>query len=199
METLLTTTHCHITIQARTEDVPRFTSLLQAGILLPVRRGSSIGAFLGALPGFTAEYITEQVQTIFLDGTATDDMETPIDGTTPVLAISAAMPGLAGAIFRRNSLHAALRTVKPHNKASTADENVTVTLKLFNAIARDRGEKLLRQGVHMKAKNFAQFLDNRAPLLSLLTGVAVEGTAIPSSKLIEILPQHDTIHIKLTS
>jgi len=199
MDTLLTNPHCHITIQTSTEDVSRFTSLLQAGILLPVQRGSSIGAFLGGLPGFTAEYITEQVQTIFLNGTATDDMETPLDSAEPVLAISAAMPGLAGAIFRRNSLHAALRTVKPKDKDYTADENVTVTLKLFNAIARDRGEKLLRQGVHMKAINFAQFLDNRTPLLSLITDVAIEGTSVPNSRLIETLPQLDTIHITFTS
>jgi hypothetical protein len=39
-----------------------------------------------------------------------DDLETVVDGSSPVIAISGAMPGLAGAIFRKNSFHAALRT-----------------------------------------------------------------------------------------
>ena len=110
------------------EDIDRFTSLLQAGILIPAVRGVSIGAFLESLPGFTADYITDQVQTIFLNGTATDDMETPMEGDNPVLAISAAMPGLAGAIFRRNSLHAALRTVKATIANNSATDEITVTL-----------------------------------------------------------------------
>lgn len=184
-----------LSLRTSLETMPRFTSLLQGGILVPAARGVSIGAFLEALPGFTSDYITEQVQTIFLNGTATDDMETPMDGDTPVLAISAAMPGLAGAIFRRNSLHAALRTVKEKVKQSSNADEITVTLKLFNAIARDRGIRLLHDGVTMKSSNLADFLANRVPLKELITSAVVNGEQIPSDALAEVLPTLNTIHL----
>jgi hypothetical protein len=177
------------------EAMDRFTSLLQAGIIVPAGRGISIGAFLEALPGFTADYITEQVQTIFLNGTATDDMETPLEGDAPVLAISAAMPGLAGAIFRKNSLHAALRTVKKTSESNSKTDEISVTLKLFNAIARDRGMQLLQNGVKMKAANVSAFLANRAPLMELLLEVEVNGQQTSSASLAQLLPTFDTIEL----
>ncbi|SHO51671.1 hypothetical protein SAMN02745220_04142 [Desulfopila aestuarii DSM 18488] len=183
------------TLYTTIEAIDRFTSLLQTGIIVPAARGVSIGAFLEALPGFTANYITEQVQTIFLNGTATDDMETPLDGDAPVLAISAAMPGLAGAIFRRNSLHAALRTVKKTMKSNSATDEITVILKLFNAIARDRGVQLLQNGVIIKAANVTAFLANRAPLMQLLLDAEVNGNQTSSSSLAHLLPTFDTIKL----
>jgi len=177
------------------EDIDRFTSLLQAGILIPAVRGVSIGAFLESLPGFTADYITDQVQTIFLNGTATDNMETPIEGDSPVLAISAAMPGLAGAIFRRNSLHAALRTVKATIANNSTTDEITVTLKLFNAIARDRGVRLLHNGVRIKASNLTAFLANRTPLMESIKYAEINGKSIPSKNIPEILSTLDTLQL----
>ncbi len=87
-----------------------FTTVLQSGIELKTRRGVSLAKFLNTFPGFTAEYLADTVQTIFLNGTAVDDLSLQLTGNNPVLALSAAMPGLAGAIFRRNSFHSALRT-----------------------------------------------------------------------------------------
>jgi len=177
------------------EDIDRFTSLLQAGILIPAVRGVSIGAFLESLPGFTADYITDQVQTIFLNGTATDDMETPMEGDNPVLAISAAMPGLAGAIFRRNSLHAALRTVKATIANNSTTDEITVTLKLFNAIARDRGVRLLHNGVTIKASNLTAFLANRTPLMESIKLAEINGKSIPAENIPEILSTLDTLQL----
>src|SRR5665647_491591 len=81
-----------------------FASLLQHGILLPVDRPVALLPFLLALPGFDAEYIENTVQTIFINGVAVDSLDRSLPaGST--LALSAAMPGLAGAIFRRQGLH----------------------------------------------------------------------------------------------
>jgi hypothetical protein len=187
-----------LTISTTPEAIGGFTSLLQAGIFVPAVRGVSIGLFLEALPGFTADYINDQVQTIFLNGTATDDMETPLDGDNPVLAISAAMPGLAGAIFRRNSLHAALRTVKKTTESRSAADEITVTLKLFNAIARDRGIQLLEGGVRIKASSLAAFLNNRTPLMASIRKARLSGETIAPARLPEILSAQATLQFTLS-
>ncbi len=186
-----------LTLRTAPDGADGFTTLLQTGVHIATDRGISIGGFLKGLPGFTAEYITDQVQTIFLNGTATDDMETPLDGVNPTLAVSAAMPGLAGAIFRRNSLHAALRTVKLTERSSAAGGSVTVNLKLFNAIARDRGSELLRRGVTVKAVNLARFLDSRGTVAEQIIDIDLQGKRIAKDDLEQALSGLDTIHLTL--
>lgn len=176
--------------------MPGFTSLLQAGIQLRTERGTSIGAFLNRLPGFTSDYISEVVQTIFLNGTATDDMETPLDTDAPVLAISAAMPGLAGAIFRRNSLHAALRTVTHGADVHQRGGTITVTLKLFNAIARDRGVELLAGGVTIKADSLSRFFDSHEDISRQILAIELDGAATPLPELKAQLQRHDALFLR---
>lgn len=184
-----------LVLQVPTEKVWMFTSLLQAGIHITAASGTPIGVFLEQLPGFSEEYIVDQVQTIFLNGTATDDLKTPLAGEKPVLAISAAMPGLAGAIFRKNSLHAALRTTTESQDTTLDKQKLTVCLKLFNAIARDRGEELLRRGVVMESGSVIQFLTTRSTLLANITGITIDNEAISESELISRLEQSDRLNI----
>lgn len=191
------TTMPRLTFQITPDTIDMFTSLLQAGILVPTAQGNSIGAFLESLPGFTADYITDQVQTIFLNGIATDDMTTVLTGENPVLAISAAMPGLAGAIFRKNSLHAALRTTQSKQEHASSGSKVTVTLKLFNSIARDRGAKLLRQGVTLGAAGIVKFLNSRSTASALILTVKIEGKDIPKDDMMTSLSALDTVHLTL--
>ncbi len=179
------------------EKIDMFTSILQAGIKIPTHNGNSIGVFLEALPGFTADYITDAIQTIFLNGTATDDLETPLDGQNPVLAISAAMPGLAGAIFRKNSLHAALRTTKKDSVVASKCSQITVTLKLFNSIARDRGTQLLHNGIEIDAVNISRFLETRNTLPALIHSITLGETTIPADELLQVLSSLKTVHLTI--
>ncbi len=187
----------HLSLTLAPDKIEMFSTLLQAGILIPVSYGTTIGLFLQSLPGFSLEYITEEVQTIFLNGTATDDLETPLEGKTPVLAISAAMPGLAGAIFRKNSLHAALRTTKNNQVSDPIENTVTVKLKLFNAIARDRGTELLRQGITITSVNLINFLTSRATLLPMITLVSLENKQISKDELLTTLSSMEMVQISL--
>lgn len=185
-----------IRFQTTADTIDKFTSLLQAGILVPARPGVTIGEFLKSLPGFTEDYITDQIQTIFLNGTATDNMETPMEGDNPTLAISAAMPGLAGAIFRRNSLHAALRTVKNRIESHSTTDRIVITLKLFNAIARDRGAQLLKEGVTMKSNTLSAFLANRTPLQTHIANIHINGDQVPFARLTETLSKFESLHLR---
>lgn len=186
-----------LVLQVPTENIWMFTSLLQAGVHIAAEAGTSIGVFLEELPGFSEEYIVDQVQTIFLNGTATDDLETPLTEEKSVLAISAAMPGLAGAIFRKNSLHAALRTTKNSEQTTFDKREITVCLKLFNAIARDRGEEMLRRGVIMESSAIRQFLTTRSSLLQHTTSITINDKSMTEPELLSHLEDTDKLKIQV--
>lgn len=177
-----------------------FATVFQGGVSMRITSGMPLGAFLGSLPGFTMDYIADDIQTIFLDGTAIDDLQTPIDGDNPVLALSAAMPGLAGAILRRNSFHAALRTttVRP---ADHHDRGlITVTLKLFNSIARDRGPALLAGGVSIDAHKLLDFFTTHSTLLTDGYHYRWQGESISAAELPGLLArQAGAVQLKLRS
>jgi hypothetical protein len=175
--------------------LPLFTTILQSGIEIRSESGTSLGRFLNSLPGFSADYLAEVVQTIFLNGTAIDDLTTPLTGDRAVLALSAAMPGLAGAIFRKNSFHAALRTVTGAKTRDASQGAVIVTLKLFNSIARERGEDLLRQGVCLKARILADFLERRPELRQGIRAVRLDGQNLEPADLSRILAERPCIHL----
>lgn len=144
--------------------LPSFTTLLQSGIKIAIPGKQSLLQILATLPGFTLDYLGTTVQTIFYNGIPLDDLQkVPADGA--VIALSAAMPGLAGAIFRKQSIHAALRSVAKEAPGTSPHDSTAITLKLFNHIALDRGEELLARGITIPAEVFANFLNKRPYLL----------------------------------
>ena len=184
------------------EALPLFATVLQSGIEVKTRQGETLAKFLNTFPGFTAEYLTNVVQTIFLNGTAVDDLSLPLNGRHPVLALSAVMPGLAGAIFRKNSFHAALRTEKKSLRSPTQGaDSLFVTLKLFNSIARDRGPELLQAGCIMAAELLLGFLLKRPQLMQQILQVRwkVQGIEreITTAELLRVLPEFSMIQLKI--
>jgi hypothetical protein len=185
-----------VEIRVHADSINRYTTLFQMGVNIETQGNTSIGSFLNRLPGFTTEYIDNRVQTIFLNGSAIDDLQTPLTGTHPVLAISAAMPGLAGAIFRRNSLHAALRSDCADNLVPIGhDETVTVTLKLFNMIAREKGTDLLAQGVGCTGAQMAHFFTDNPMLVSTITQSFLAGREVAREDLMKYLDRLDAIRL----
>jgi hypothetical protein len=183
-------------IRVRADSINRYTAILQTGVSVETPGPVSIGVFLHRLPGFTMDYIDKRVQTIFLNGSAIDDLETPLTGAHPVLAISAAMPGLAGAIFRRNSMHAALRSESDHPTMSSAQsETVTVTLKLFNMIATEKGAGILARGVGCTRAQLADFFTDHPKLVASITQSFLAGQAVDRDDLMQRLNRLDDIHL----
>lgn len=182
------------------EAVLLFTTVLQSGIEIKTGQGQTLANFLNKFPGFTAEYLANTVQTIFLNGTAVDDLSQFFTGHRPVLALSAAMPGLAGAIFRKNSFHSALRT-EPKSLQSTAkgQNSLFVTLKLFNSIARDRGQELLEAGVCLRADLFKSFLTKRPNLMQSIVKICLAEKEINIGELLRILPEFSRFNLKIVS
>jgi hypothetical protein len=185
-----------LALKVKPGSLPLFTTVLQSGIEVITTGGETLGRFLSSFPGFTADYLADTVQTIFLNGTAVDDLTTPLAGDNPVLALSAAMPGLAGAIFRKNSFHAALRTeTKVLADKSAGQNSLTVTLKLFNSIAKDRGAELLHQGVCIQAGVLGGFLAGRPNLVEDITQIQLNETVVDKTDLDRVLAGQTKVNL----
>ena len=180
--------------------IERFTTLLQSGIKLPVASGLSVGVFIDSLPGFDIDYVSDIIQTIFLDGNAIDDLEHPLTRQDHVLALSAAMTGLAGAIFRRNSLCAALRTrsdtVRTNNESN---HKLFILLKLFNVIAVEKGGGLLQSGGIFKGEALLSFFKQRQTLLESIISFHIDGKNKDVKDLLSSLSSKKQYYLKINT
>ncbi|AGF77935.1 hypothetical protein UWK_01374 [Desulfocapsa sulfexigens DSM 10523] len=185
----------HITLTVESGSLPRFTTLLQSGIYLEVNQGTSIGDLLFALPGFSVEYVKSRVQTIFLNGLPADNLEQHLWGQQVVLAISAAMPGLAGAIFRKGGVHSSLRTETATEPSGVKrdDQPVQVRLKLFNMIAVEKGVELLEKSCVVASVSLKKFLAYRPPLLAAIQTITLNGKDLGSDTVTSHLESDDKI------
>lgn len=118
-------------------DMPRsrFLTLLQQGVGVPGRIGASLREFLIQDLGVDPDYVVGDLQTVFLDSQPVDDFDSTHIRDGCVLALSGAMPGLAGATLRRGGYYARMREgISRRHAIPNADtaEFCVVTLKLFN-------------------------------------------------------------------
>ncbi len=115
-----------------------------------------------------------------------------------VLALSAAMPGLAGAIFRKNSLHASLRTRSTISQPKLECESISLTMKLFNSIAIERGPDLLRIGCLVSTESLMKFFNYRSNLLKSTIQVLLNKKALSPKQLSQVLLQNNYLRLIIT-
>jgi len=135
--------------------------LFQQGVFVPVTPGTRMTDFLLGAPGIPPDYLTERVQTIFLDGRPVDDPGTSLVGPGSVVALSASLPGLAGATLRKGGTYASFRSSISHAAAAGEEhrgEPGLATLKLFNLLIGELGPPLLRRGVLVPASRILDLL-----------------------------------------
>src|SRR5208337_5275919 len=153
---------------------------------LRTRAGSTMAQVLDAA-GFSRKYLEERVQTVFLDGSAIDDPDSEIVRGGCVIALSAAMPGLAGAILRKGSPISALRS-KTSAQTSLDSTDVaieTLQLKLFNRVAEEMGPELLHRGILLKRPDFENFIASRPGLLEeAVLEAELDGVTVPPAGLL---------------
>jgi len=129
--------------------IPVFSQLLQKGFLLEGNVECSVKSFLCEQFGVSPEYLEKRVQTIFLDGKAVDDVQGSLvrDGAT--LSLSAAMPGLAGAVLRRGGYYAPMRQQISFEggDSHTSLHPGRVNVKLFNLPLIEIGPLFLEHGI----------------------------------------------------
>jgi len=143
-------THATLGFAIDYTDMSSFVPLLQKGFQVRVQVGRSLKHLLCEQCGINPEYLTDRIQTIFLDGKVVDNVETTTIKDGAIIALSAAMPGLAGATLRTGGLLAAFRDGLTHEEdAETVESHELgmVTMKLFNLLVRELGPVFLEKGI----------------------------------------------------
>jgi hypothetical protein len=155
-----------ISITMEETRLPAFHELLATGFLVSASEGESIRDFLLGRLALDADYVASTVQTVFLNGRAVDDFDRTGLPEGAVLALSSAMPGLVGAVFRCKSPLSPMRGIEAGTdrgpRLSAAD--IEVTVKLFNRVAADLGPCLFAAGLRLPADRLLGFLRSRHDL-----------------------------------
>jgi hypothetical protein len=136
----------HICLGVKARLIPRFLKLIEYGFKLKIKTGLTIRELLCGQLGVSADYLDHRIQTIFLDGKAVDDVDSAWIHEGCRIALSAAMPGLVGATFRKGGRYAPFRSSISYakTKAPNAKGEGQITLKLFNLVAKELGPVTLK-------------------------------------------------------
>jgi hypothetical protein len=187
-------------LTVKKDQVQAILPLLAQGFTIKTKIGYSVEEFLCNQLGLSSEYVEHRIQTIFLNGKAVDNVKTAmiLEGST--LALSAAMPGLAGATLRRGGAYAAMRQKITH-KINTKNHIVkdgSIVLKLFNLVARDIGPTFLLQGILISGKNL-QYFFRKAPdhFWAGCLSVEIDGKHSEVEKLAHIDWKQKLVFLKL--
>jgi hypothetical protein len=165
-----------------------FFEFLSAGFPVKTSVGVSVREFLCNGLKIDPEYVDTVIQTIFLNGRALDDIDHAMLTDGSVLALSGAMPGLAGAIFRRGGAYASLRSnvaAAPSQFRKQPTEGI-VMVKLFNQVAADLGPSFFKKGIRIKGSMLSDFFyRNREKLEMIHPVVEVEEKKYPIDRFPE--------------
>jgi hypothetical protein len=141
------------------KDISLFFPLLQLGGMVRSRVGCSVMTFLSEEMEISRETI-EKIQSIFLDGSPVDDLESAMVKDGSVLALSAAMPGLVGATLRRSGAYSSFRSGITYHETGEhcASGEGFVRIKLFNLLMAELGPGLLKKGIFIESSLLMDFL-----------------------------------------
>ncbi|MFO7707160.1 MAG: hypothetical protein R6V84_03230 [Desulfobacterales bacterium] len=197
----MTTESIHpLTLTIAAGSLSRFLPLLGQGFRVTGGRGGSVEQFICRECGIPPAYLNERVQTVFLDGKAIDDLHSAEVKDGSSLALSAAMPGLAGAVLRRGGAYAAMRRQISHDSrgVAAADSAVRVRVKLFNLVARELGPEFFKRGIQVPAAEVREFLDRLGTgLSSICRGARWQGVSVACSAAAGVLPADGWVMLQL--
>lgn len=140
-----------------------FLPLFQKGFMVEIQVGLNINELLTDHLGLSPDYVEDRIRTVFLDGKPVDDFKRAIVKHGDTLALSAAMPGLVGATFRKGGSLAAFRSTITHNNiGSRVDIEIGyITIKLFNLLVKELGTLFLKRGIYLDTQTAKKTLLNQ--------------------------------------
>jgi hypothetical protein len=166
--------------------LPVFYEILAAGFRVSAPEGKSIRAVLTTHIGLAPGYLETRVQTVFLNGRAVDDFDQTMIRAGDILALSSAMPGLVGAVFRKESPFSRMRGLAIPDAGDAEGQGIgEMTLKLFNQVAKDLGPDFLSSGIRVSAAYLRRFLAAHPELA--FKGVRAGGKELDTRELPEVL------------
>ena len=192
----------HLNLIVKAHLIHRFIYLLEQGFKLKVPTGLSIKELLCVHLGISDDYLDNRIQTLFIDGKPVDDVDSAwvFDGAR--IALSAAMPGLVGATFRKGGQYASFRGTISYSDAkySRVKGNGKIMLKFFNMVAKELGPNFLQKGIILEGKRFQNFvLRNLEDLKTACTSVHLNGAEIDVTGLKEKKWEDQELILQVTS
>lgn len=181
----------NLSLKAKTGRTEDFIPIVRTGFFVKTRPGSTVRDCLCEDAGLPEQYLENNIQTIFLDANVVDDANASRIKAGSEIALSAAMPGIAGAAFRKRGRVAAMRpqiTSAPQDpgEAETGRPAVEefVLVKLYNIVAAELGPWLLRRGVLVGRERLAEFfLRNGDVFRNALLAADLDGVAVAVENL----------------
>ena len=187
----------HLEIEPK--DTGLFELLFQHGVGVKCRTGITVEQLLIDDLGIEKNYLEEKLNTVFLDGSPVDDIGTALIRNGTVLALSSSMPGLAGATLRRKGIFSEMRRSITYDGQSLEAPPVkkgSITIKLFNVLARDLGPVLMTHGILIEALLLAEFIRSDPRTASLMSALK-SGAAGDPEDLIRTLEEHGTRTVEI--
>ena len=157
-------TPTQVSLTVTPDVLERFCLLTGGGFRIRARLGGSIRDTLCLQWGVDSAYLDDRIQTIFLNGRVVDDPDVALVVAGSTLALSAAMPGIAGAMLRKKSRYAPMRSGLSYARPNVGpDGNAEgdVVVKLFNLLQRELGPQFLRQGIRIPGRALRRLLAGR--------------------------------------
>jgi len=191
-----------LVVEVGKDQIPRFLNLLVPEFVVETRVGNNLKVLVCGKFGVNDTYFEERIQTIFLNSKPVDDVNTAIVHDGDVLALSAAMPGLVGATFRKGGTYSWMRGSISHldNSDVTAGKIGRVTVKLFNMILKELGPFFLEAGVWLKGETIQAFFTDRASSLAgTIQSVFLNGREVAPNAILTIEWQEEPVHIKIVN
>jgi len=178
-----------------------FVPELSQGVGLDVQLSCAIEQLVCGELGVAPEYLDDRIQTVFLNSKAIDDVATATVTPGSVLALSAAMPGVAGATLRKGGRYAPMRQAISYETAAdpACRTRGTITLKLFNMIAREIGPAIMQRGVRLPAVRIAKLIDKNADdLAPAVTDILLDDRPVSLSELQAACERLGDAEVRLT-
>jgi hypothetical protein len=200
MHTMDAETTPRLTLTVTPGGISRFLPLLGQGFTVKRPAGASVEDFLCRACGIAPDYLRDRVQTVFLNGKAIDDLAAAVVSDGSTIALSAAMPGLAGAVLRKGGAYAAMHRQISHDSPSgpRAGGPVSVSIKLFNLVARELGPGFLEQGVLIRGADLQDFFRRQDRGFGKIGRSAdIDGRPIDFETVPDIIPENRLILLAL--
>ena len=193
-------TSAHLVLTVSEDRIPTFFQLLAQGFLIRVHPGCSVREVICVEMGVPEDYFRGEVKTLFLDGKVVTDPEGVFPGDGSVLALSAAMPGAAGMMLRRDTRREPVerRTSGDEKAKIPPDRTGFILVKFFNLVQRDLGPRVFRQGMLISRENWLDFLRRRQrEIRRACRTVLLDGEEIDPAGIRDLIGRQEKVFLRL--
>ena len=191
-----------LSITVAEDNLLKLVGLLTPSFSVRAQVGNDLKAFVCQQLGVNEIYFEERIQTIFLDSKPVDDVTKTVVRDGSVMALSAAMPGLVGATFRKGGQYSWMRKAISHEgeDGPAQTDYGWVTVKLFNMVLKELGPDFLKQGIWVDGGRVKDFIKSQSQAFRQhIQALPLDGTPISPEAFLDQDLSDTSIFLKVRS